>query len=344
MAGVMGRRACADTCGVDPRRHRGGRTANAALSRRLAAAVAALGLCLALAPAAGALTPQQAVALLNHQRAVNGIPGNIVEVSSIDAACQNELTYGSTHDYAVDPSINALQGLSDLWGAGWLNVTNIQPWQWSMTTNPWSWLPEEKWLMDPHTQLLGYADEAGPGQQWIAGELWACVATGGRAISGPTRFYSVPGNGTSRVPTEATMWSNVPGIAPGSTTGPAIVYWLTGDQAGIDRSVTVSGPQGPVALAAPAGSGFAIPTAPLQPHTTYSVAVSWQLQTPNDPPAAASGPMLTQSFSFTTGVAGDASAQDPPGQPASAPKVRRHHKVHGRATKHRGTKRHSKRG
>jgi hypothetical protein len=273
---------------------------------RLAAIVGcAAALLAASAPATQAATAQQTIALLNAQRAGNGLPATIVEDPRLTSDCAAHdrymaLNHKLTHlEHTGDPGYtvggtyagkNAVLSR----GANWDNG------------NPYESAPlhlDE--LLAPRLTSLGSADADG----------YSCTTTF-PGWTGPdpvtTTVYTYPGDGSTIYPSEVAReqpWTpgELVGIPQPRRTGPYLLVFVDAPgQSPFNNPATLSdatldGPTGPVAIATADGStpvptggtlgpylypgGFVIPHGPLAPATTYRahVVVTFAgVQTPHD--------------------------------------------------------------
>lgn len=146
------------------------------------------------------LTTSQAIALLNQQRAANGIPGDLVEEPILSAGCLSWATVyreakgqypheelPSQPGYTAEG--NEAASRSDLDGESGSEFRVGT--QWSMLFNPWSGAAlHEANLMNPVATTIWYG----------ASQSAACLGTSGyQAFASPT-FFSVPEPGASNVP------------------------------------------------------------------------------------------------------------------------------------------------
>jgi hypothetical protein len=249
----------------------------------------------------------EAVALLNEQRATNGIPGDLVDDPALDLGCLQwaSLYQEKTGQYPHE-EIQTQPGytqagdeaakMSDLGGGGLARGAETQPF--TRGQNPWSSSPLHlAQLMDPATTTAWYgADGAN-----------ACMGTSGRASFAAPAFYSYPGDGSQDVAVSERAAESpfTPAQAAGlsETTGPNFILFPEGPGAfnAEAETVTLEGPSGsiPVSIVGPrtpapepnmAGfphaqtvreySGydvFVLPP-PLMPATPYAITVVWRLQ------------------------------------------------------------------
>jgi hypothetical protein len=301
----------------------------------VAALVGALALWLASASGApGAATPQQILALLNAQRAHNGIPAGIVEDPSWTADCRQHNRYEQVNDILTHTENAGAPGYTstgELAGAN--SVIDVAaPWG---SSDPYDDAPFHLFqLLAPALAVAGAADSNGRD----------CVTTLlGDTRASPTQViaYSYPGNDLTGVaPSEhADELPTTPAQQLGlgsAATGPNLfVYftgpWAPGAAAHLSTAV-VTGPHGEVAPALvldnttpgplpgsyPTGA-IIVPVAPLLKDTLYRVAVTATV-TGIEPTGAVSGAQcetlgtqpqvcgtpriwpVTEDFAFTTGT------------------------------------------
>ena len=262
---------------------------------------------LLMAPAvAQAISPAEAVRLLNAQRAANGIPGDVVHAPSLSDGCAKHGNYIGLNGGALiqgeDPAKPGYTPEGDrqtLASSGPQALSSDT--RWSETANPWLLQPLSLYrLFDPEVTAAGYDD----------GHAVACMrVTGARAPPTSPELYSVPGNGSVGVPgselnREAPYApQQLAGIPAEQATGPNILLFTRGLRGGAPLaapSFSLTGPQGPVdaRLVTEAtvtdigtgawfrGGGVLVPAAPLAPFATYVARVAWHRDAEGDLPAA----------------------------------------------------------
>jgi hypothetical protein len=255
----------------------------------------ALSLILGFSPsAAHATTASEAIALLNSQRAANGIPPVMSDQSLLRPECDIE-----DHEIAA-PESNA----------------------WSASESPWASAPaHESILYNPLATSAAYGTYATfgsngstfqPGQQ----SGWQCMWFGwnNSAIAevGTPHFYSyLSPEGPSSVPVSevASEWPATPQQAAGLTgveSGPSILVYALGlgsrphivsaaltSTSG--EAVTVRTVDGTTTYEGQnvlwSWAGDVIPASPLQPGVSYTATVVWE---------GAEGVQATQAVAFTT--------------------------------------------
>jgi hypothetical protein len=260
------------------------------------------------APAGANVTAAEAVQLLNHQRAANGIPADLVERPDWSSACAAHDRYeAQTGEFGhhEDPS-SPFYTEEGAWAAANSVLAYGEP-SWSQG-NPWENAPIHLiQMLGPALAEMG-ADES---QGRTCATTWPGYTRPDPAV--PTA-YSYPGNGVGGVvPSETASESPfVPGdfvgLPEGTTTGRHLLAFLSGPESVGSAEVagaTLSGPSGPVTLRVidsndpnigaymPQASAFLIPVQPLQPRSAYQASVDW---------AESGKPVLTQKFSFSTGT------------------------------------------
>ena len=264
-------------------------------------------LALLLAPAAAqAVTPAEAIRLLNLQRTANGVPGDLVESAAISEGCALHVDYlalnggALTHD--EDP---AKPGYSPQGARQTLDSAGAEalatPATWSETAHPWMAAPIHRYLLfDPEAIVAGYGEDH---------DIACMRLRGGRAPATSPQLYSVPGDGRTGVPFEEVAKDSpytpqdLAGLPAGQPTGPSILLFTRGLRGSRPLSATafsIAGPQGPVdarlvtegtSTAAGSGAwfrggGVLIPAAPLAPLTTYVARVTWHRDAEESLPAA----------------------------------------------------------
>ncbi len=238
---------------------------------------------------ASAVTDAEAIALLNTQRALNGIPANLSVSPALSDACAKHNAYvalnGGYLAHQEDPSRPGYtpQGAGLAGGANRGEVLRSGPDLWdAVRTNPWTSSPLHLWLMfQPSGGTTGYAADG----------LTTCMRFGLDGFARPG-VYSLPGARVSGVPSGADTSLERPyspadlvGVSD-TQAGPPIVIWRVGGRADIDRA----------ALASPAGAAeirivdgrtpdldgapnrfgsYVLPVRRLVAGTTYTLAVAF---------------------------------------------------------------------
>ena len=258
-----------------------------AASRLLAAALgAALLLCgWTLAPPAGAASTKRILALLNAQRAANGIPAGIVENPAWTAACNQHNAYEKRNNVFGQAEQEGKPGYSAQGNLIAQTSVLVQGSSWKKA-DPYNNAPYHLFdLLNPRISSTGAADSEGFGCVEI--ELGTLRAPPGAPVG-----YSFPGNRARNIPTSQRAVEQP--MSPAQTlglgsrpTGPNLfVYfdgpWTNGARTQLS-SAKLSSPRGSVALRwldnttsdllAPTGA-ILVPAAPLRPHTTYHVSVT----------------------------------------------------------------------
>jgi len=249
-----------------------------------------------LAPAAAeAIAPQEAIRLLNMQRAANGIPGDLVLSPSLSEGCSKHNNYiqanGGSLVHGEDPGKPGYtpEGAGQTLDSGGAEALS-RLLQWSDTTNPWTLAPLQQYLVfDPEAAVAGYSDD----------HAIACARLrGGRAPATAPQFHSLPGSGRTGVPTselnrdDPYLPQQLVDVPGGIVTGPNILLYTRGLRGSLPlraSSFSIAGPQGPVearlvtegttnAIGSGAsfrGGGVLVPIAPLRPFADYVVRVVW---------------------------------------------------------------------
>lgn len=200
------------------------------------------------APAA-AVSDGEAVALLNAQRALNGIPANLTVSPALSDACAKHNAYiarnGGVLVHAEQPGRPGYtpEGAGLAGGANMGEVLaggSLDRWD-AVRTSPWANSPLHLWLMfQPAGGATGYA----------AGGRTACMrfALDGAA---PAGVYSLPGRGASGVPANIDTSLESPyspadlvGLSD-TQAGTPIIIWRVGGRADIARAGLTSA-AGPV--------------------------------------------------------------------------------------------------
>jgi hypothetical protein len=248
-------------------------------------------------PAAGAgasLRGAAAIAVLNAQRAANGIPADLAERADWTKAC-------SARTRALERSGGPGYAAQGQW-----SVTNVALARdsWTRAHDPWAQMPVQAMaLLSPLLTQLGASSSA----------RYVCATTRPgylRPAPATPSLYPYPGDGAQGVPYE--QWSYgfpfTPGdfadLPAGFTTGPNL--FVMADIGGEARvtGASLSGPDGPVEVrtvdnstdqigAVLAPGAVIIPVDPLTPGRTYAAAAS----------VAIGGIRLTRRWSFTTALA-----------------------------------------
>jgi hypothetical protein len=243
-----------------------------------------------LAPAASwAVSDTEAVAMLNAQRALNGIPANLTVSPALSDSCAKHNAYIALNggflvhkEEPARPGYTA-EGAGLAGGANMGEVLSGGPDYWdAVHTNPWVGSPLHLWLMfQPAGGATGYAADG----------RTACMRF---ALDGgaPAGVYSIPGAGAHDVPTSADTSREVPyspaDLVGVSTTqaGPPIVIWRVGGRADIARAgLTSSSGAAEVRIVdsrTPALDGtphrfgsYVLPVAPLAAGTGYVLEVAF---------------------------------------------------------------------
>ena len=243
-----------------------------------------------LAPApASAVSDAEAVAMLNAQRARNGIPANLTVSPALSDGCAKHNAYialnGGFLAHSEEPARPGYTaegaGLAGGANKGEVLAAGRDVWD-AVRTNPWSNSPMHLWLLfQPAGGTTGYAADG----------RTTCMRFG---LDGgaPAGVYSLPGNGASGVPTRIDTSGESP-YSPGDLVGvsdmqagPPIVIWRVGGRADIARA-SLSSPAGAAEVRlvdsrTPALDGtphrfgsYVLPVAPLAAGTGYVLEVTF---------------------------------------------------------------------
>jgi hypothetical protein len=254
--------------------------------------LAALAIALVGAGPASAATPSQAVTFLNQQRAANSIPPDVQLDGYLTTGCHNHNRYMSQNGFAHGEQPGK-PGYTSA-GADYASSGEVLAsggGGFTATTNPWDEAPlHQTLLFDPRVNKAGY-DEF---------NSFTCMRLGldFTAPAGPL-FYAYTGNrGRTDVPRSITVAGEGPyapqeavGIPQGVATGPNILFFTEGfGSSNHAQSYLLAGPHGPVeakmvdsTTPPPSGQSYKpfdtggdlIPVHPLDPFTSYDVAVTW---------------------------------------------------------------------
>jgi hypothetical protein len=275
------------------------------------ATLAGLAVALAGAAPAAAATPSEAVDFLNQQRAANEIPAMLQVDDHLNTGCKNHDRYMEQNGFAHGEQPGKPGYTTE--GADYNDIGEVLAQGGSgftATTNPWDLAPfHQAILFSPRVNRAGY-DEY---------KAFACMRLGFDFSSpGPSTptFWAYTGNrGRTDVPHSITIRGEGPyapqqavGIPQGVATGPNILFFTRRfGSTNHAQSYALTGPQGQVdarmvdnTTPPPSGEtykpfytgGDLIPVHPLDPFTTYNVAVTWA----NDD----DGQQIEQKFSFKT--------------------------------------------
>ena len=267
-------------------------------SRPVRRSTIAAGLCaltitsLSPPPAAEATSAQQAIQLLSDQRAANGLPAGLTEVTAASDGCAKHLDYlllNKTFGHDEDPALPGYTPEGDRAG----NSSNLSyggASLWSEVKNPWdattldsaafqgaSYAPLHfESLVAPDAQRAWYAERDGFAcmNAVEADHYWATQwgeAPGEPRTWDKLTFLSYPGSGRTDVPpaVHARELPFVPqeavGIPADKVTGPNLLVfvrgWVSADPE--LKAAVLTGPDGPVEVrtadrrtAGPQGSGW----------------------------------------------------------------------------------------
>jgi hypothetical protein len=199
--------------------------------KRLIGALLAVGLLyLAAAPAAGAVSAATAIANLNAQRRANGIPGDVVNDSSLSNGCALHNGYmhanGDVLDHDEVPGRNAYTAAGDDAGNRAVLAFGALPWT-TVNSNPWETAPIHlAQLLDPSLASSGYNESF---------RFSCAVALGDprRAEPAAPRLYTYPGPRAHIYTAEQAIErpftpGELVGLKLGTTTGPYIFVFVDG--------------------------------------------------------------------------------------------------------------------
>ena len=209
--------------------------------------------------AAAATTSAQGVAFLNAQRAANGIPAGISELSDWDAGCQSHDNWMYLNRVVQHDEVPGTPGYTDA-GAAFGPVSVLAQGDW-VPSNSYPWGAQSPWedapihLMDtlePWLMFTGFADYGG----------YACevthttpLPTGNQVVQrwpASPELLTYPGNGTNFIPPsevaseEPVTPGEAVGIPAGTQTGPYLLIFAWGAPPGRITSASLRGPDGPV--------------------------------------------------------------------------------------------------
>jgi hypothetical protein len=263
-----------------------------------------LGTAAALAAHKGPPSAAQVIALLNRERAANGLPATLTENHEWSWRCARHLAYMERTGLLVHDENPGAPGFSA--GGAWAAANSVlaQEGSFASGADPFDSAPLHlAALMNPYLTRVGAADDGRD----------VCVSVTGTAATvpgPPRRFWSVPGDGRTDVPVaeRATELPFAPGervgLAAGSLTGPYLIVYpgpafstavrVVGASLRLDDATSV-----PVRSVEPGQLGeygdgpvFVIPVTPLAHGTHYTAAVFLA--------DASTGAAAVISFSFTT--------------------------------------------
>jgi hypothetical protein len=284
-------------------------------------AVLAVLTALSLSPAAAdAGTGAQILALLNKQRAANGIPAGITENPAWSADCRLHNSYQRQNHVFGHAETEGKPGYSQQGNLIAATSVLAQGIKWG-PSDPYNNAPYHLFdLLNPRISSTGAADSDGFGCVEI--ELGTL-----RPVPAQVTLYTYPGNGVRGVPTSQRA-SELP-ESPSQTlglrsraTGPnLLVYvdgpWSNGSRAQLSTATLSSG-HGALGvrwmdnttsnLLAPTGA-ILVPVAPLRPATKYKVTVEGSVQ------GVQAGSTIEQALAGVCQPQADASVSC--GQPAS---------------------------
>ena len=277
------------------------------LAMRLSIRVALVALL--LAPPAAAMTPQQIVAFINHQRVSNGIPGGITLEPAWTLGCQHHIRYEETNGIAwTHQEVKGKPGYTK--DGALAGAMGDQAYTHGFAEgNPYENLPTHLInLLQPTLQKIGAYESGNRSCLEVSPGYTRQIKT--------NQVYVYPGPGRTGVPTSQLVHNEFPmspgdtvGLPQGTTHGPTIYVmaagpWVYGELPLHITSAHLRTASGPVAIrivdptqhpklrpyVAP-GAFFLIPVSPLAPNTTfYATAVI----------RGKSGTTLTKRWQFRT--------------------------------------------
>jgi hypothetical protein len=251
------------------------------------------------------LTAPQAIALLNQQRAANGIPGDLAEEPHLSTGCLSWATaYREAKGQYPHGELRSQPGYttegddaassSDLSGEPGSRFTVGA--LWGPLFNPWSGAAlHEAGLMDPAITMAWYGASLGA----------ACMGTSGARPVATPAFYSVPGPAAANVPI-AENTGELPfspqeavGLGNAAYLAPAIPLWAEGTPGAKLQTATLASTAGaavPTSLVTPetaapqspsgfpsvgafggyTSASFVVPRVRFKANTSYVLTAIWQ--------------------------------------------------------------------
>jgi hypothetical protein len=199
--------------------------------KRLIGTLLATGLvCLAAAPAAGAVSAATAIANLHAQRRANGIPADVVNNSALSAGCAAHNNYMHSNGDALGqdevPGRTGYTMAGDDAGNRAVLALGALPWA-RASDNPWETAPIHlAQLLDPSLAVSGYNESF----------RFSCAVTLAdprRAEPPAPRVYTYPGPGAHIYTAEQAVEGpftpgQLVGLKQGTTTGPYIFVFVDG--------------------------------------------------------------------------------------------------------------------
>jgi hypothetical protein len=278
-------------------------------------------------PGTAARNSERDLAWLNAERVANGLPGGIVLNQRWSTDCAAHDAYERANGGGLTHYETTGRGFSP--GGYWVGQTSILAASstWAAAANPFETAPIHlDQLYSPSLSVAGIDD--GSGDQCVT--TWA----GMQSTFASDTVFTYPGNGVEGVPPsenaaeEPFVPGQFVGLPQGTTAGRELFVYL--NQAGVMgqaqvqfASVTLTGPQGPVAVktvdnATPKlgpylAGGIIIPVKPLAPQSTYTASVT----------LANGSATISHTWSFRTGT--NAVSPSPQPTPAGCVVPRLHH-------------------
>jgi hypothetical protein len=182
------------------------------------------------APKAVAISGSDAVARLNAQRAINGIPSDLTEDAALSEGCRkHETDYVGTSGQNPHSELPDRPGYSNE-GDRAARSSDLAPYPdydgdvwWSRYRNPWTHAPLHlAALFHPASTRAWYGD----------GPHGGCMGTSGSRSFGEAKFFSFPGPGTSWVPAEDQTgelpFTPAQALGVANPSGPTLLAWAMG--------------------------------------------------------------------------------------------------------------------
>jgi hypothetical protein len=275
-------------------------------------------------------TSAQAIAWLNAQRADNGSPAGITDEPQWDVGCAHHVAWDRRNPHAANPHIEepGTPGYSE--DGAWAGAHSVLGGSFEPSTR-FPWGAANGWEMAPIHLMQMLAPALS-----ISGFSPGCMVTiGGWQRSAPPvpQLFTYPGNESSFIyPAEEARESPFTpaafvGLKEGTITGPYlyVLGWGTGVGPGTITGASLTGPEGPVAIATvdnstsgPSGDlgsylppgGMIIPVHRLAGGATYTATATFA---PNE----GAGPPISECES-SAGSTTCRTAEPPPASPLTA--------------------------
>jgi hypothetical protein len=235
---------------------------------------------------ASAATSAHAIALLNAERARDGLPAQITDVPSLDASCAAHDRYMQLNHVLQHTEDDGRPGYSEAGSEAGGSSVLSQGGTFDLA-NPWENAPIHlDQLLNPTLASTGYADTVSSSR----GGVYACMNTllgQGVFPVAPGSIFTVPHDGQTQVGRTTDASSEAP-------TNPAKIVGLTSSVTGLNMYVyapgpvsqaTLAGPSGPVAVRVYSSAdptwgsyigtgGILVPTKALRPAASYTATIS----------------------------------------------------------------------